>query len=395
MKRLQTRDMTAQTMRVIHVINSLAIGGAERFVLELLREWERDDRVDIQLVLLNRSQPEYNFYVPHRRPIVLGFEGSWRNLRSLHNCVRKLQKVILDHRAQIVHTHLWLSDFIGALAVRQTGVTHVSHIHNELPWMVSNRIGFRIRRLLFAWALRRANTFFIWPARQPGLYTLDALGLQMLRHVLIPYGIDFSRCTLSDSQVEGRKSIIFGTLGRFVPEKGHMTFLDATKLLVNKGYDFKVVIAGYGPLEHDYRRFISDSSLESIVSCPGIVSDVARFYASLDVYVQPSSSSECLPIVIIEAMASSCPVVGTHVGGIPEIVRDGVSGLVVPPNNPAALASAMEKMIREPHTRRFFAKNAVKQAKEHYDIKVTAASILSLYQDLLGNMRGKKFGSTL
>lgn len=372
-------------MRVIQLINSLAIGGAERFVLELVREWERKDCVDVQLVLLSQSQPEYDFYVPRRRPIVLGFEGSWRNLQAIRKCIGELKRLISDYRAEIIHTHLWLSDFIGALAARHAGVAHVSHVHNELPWMVSNRLGFRVRRLLFAWAVRRANTYFVWPAERPGIYTLNALGLRTLRHELIPYGIDFTRCTLSGSQVKRETRVRFGTLGRFVPEKGHSTLLAATKLLANRKYDFEVLIGGYGPLENDYRRFVSDSDLESLVSFPGVISDVARFYASLDVYVQPSSSSECLPVVIIEAMASGCPVIGTDVGGIPEIICDGVNGLVVPPNDPAALASAMEKMIREPRVRQSFAENAKKHALENYDIKVTAAKILSFYQDLLGN----------
>jgi glycosyltransferase involved in cell wall biosynthesis len=116
----------------------------------------------------------------------------------------------------------------------------------------------------------------------------------------------------------------------------------------------------------------------------GFVSDMAGAFASLDVLVQPSRA-DTLPLSVLEAMAAGLPVVGTRVGGIPEEVEDGVTGFVVEPENPSALAAALDSLAGDATRRRELGEAGRSRAAEKFSAEGVARRTVELYRELCGS----------
>lgn len=127
---------------------------------------------------------------------------------------------------------------------------------------------------------------------------------------------------------------------------------------------------------------IATRGLENFISVPGRVDTIHEYYAIADVFVS-SSVGEGLPIVLLEAMAAELPVIATDIPGVREVVLDGETGILVPPNTPGSLAVAMQD-CRNPKLRRRYGKAGADWVSEAFHIKDTARAYCSLYKSLLG-----------
>ncbi|MEX0741958.1 MAG: glycosyltransferase family 4 protein, partial [Phycisphaeraceae bacterium] len=127
---------------------------------------------------------------------------------------------------------------------------------------------------------------------------------------------------------------------------------------------------------------ISELELGDRVELVGKVADMQAFYQGLDVYCQPSTGGEGMPIVILEAMAMNLPIVSTDIAGAPEVVEDGEHGLLVPPSNPPALAAAIERLHADSAMRTRLAANARRRALHDFTGRRMAERIVAIYQSM-------------
>lgn len=169
-------------------------------------------------------------------------------------------------------------------------------------------------------------------------------GLPARRVVQIANGIDLERFSPAAPRPSLRRLV---TVARLRPEKGHDTLIDAASAILRAFPDATLTIVGDGPLRQTLAARIADRSLGGRVHLAGHAEDVAAVLREHDVFVL-ASRSEAFPNSVIEAMAAGMPVVATDVGGIPELVEHGRSGLLVPPDRPAVLASAVIELLRRP-----------------------------------------------
>jgi glycosyltransferase involved in cell wall biosynthesis len=139
-----------------------------------------------------------------------------------------------------------------------------------------------------------------------------------------------------------------GVVGRLVPDKGQDDFLRAAAILRSRHPDLRFLLAGRGTAEADLRRLATSLGLESAVAFLGFRDDVPEITASLAVSVLPSIDCDASSAAIKEALACGVPVVATDIGGASEILRDGETGLVVPPRDPGRLAAAIETLLADP-----------------------------------------------
>ncbi len=169
--------------------------------------------------------------------------------------------------------------------------------------------------------------------------------------MVIPNGVDTQKFRPAD-QGGARQSlgidtsmneteIIIGAAGRLTKVKGFDVLIEAVRLLVESGRRPRVLIAGEGPERDSLRTQIAEAGLQDRIQLLGIREEMATLYAACDVFVL-SSHREGSPSVVLEAMASECPVVATAVGGVPEIIEDGRSGILVPPGDAQSLARARD-----------------------------------------------------
>jgi glycosyltransferase involved in cell wall biosynthesis len=152
---------------------------------------------------------------------------------------------------------------------------------------------------------------------------------------------------------------------------------------------FALDIVGDGPEMAALRQKAERLSLSGMVGFAGPVIDVLPHYHAADIFVLPSRS-EGLPNVVLEAMASGLPVIATAVGGVPDIVQDRVSGLLVPPGDAGALRCALRELIENPHLSEDIGARARQDAVERFSLAAVADSYSKLYLELAGGARGLK-----
>lgn len=176
-------------------------------------------------------------------------------------------------------------------------------------------------------------------------------------------------------------------VGRLMPVKG-IEYLIRAAVHVP---DARFVIAGEGPLEPELRQLVDSLGLSERVRFAGYVSSAAAVLAAADVVAMPSLS-EGLPLVAIEAGALGKPVVATRVGGIPEIVEDGVTGLLVPPEDPGALGTAIRRLLEDEGLRLRMGAAAAERVERHFDVHAMGDAYVGLVAELTS--RGDKTAGT-
>lgn len=197
-------------------------------------------------------------------------------------------------------------------------------------------------------------------------------GVPLSKTVVIPNGLPEAPAPLRERRGE---VTTIGSLGRLTASKGVRYLIDAVGIERQRGRSVRLAVAGEGPDSENLKRYVSELGLEEVIEFRGFVSDeqVDEFLAGLDVFAL-ASDSEGLPYVLIEAMRACLPVVSTAVGGVPEIVEDGVTGLLVDPRDPEQLALAFDRLAEDPDLRDRLARAGRDRFEERFtDMAMRAA----------------------
>lgn len=368
-------------LSVAHVLLSFGVGGQERVVLDLASAQRRLGH-DITAVELS-SGPEG----------ALGQEFRDSGARVCRVAQRdgfdptlypRLVSLFRRLRVQLVHTHnpgpLIYAAPAGKLArARVVHTKHGEHRDTARRWFL-RRTAARFTDAFVAVSDTTAKF-----ARRHRECSADKL--RVIRN-----GTDlsrFSRDPEARARVRGELDIpadawVIGTVGRYVPEKDPELLVRAAAELLADGVH--LVLAGGGVLEDDLRRVAAEQSHPERVHVLGLRSDVPALLAAFDVFAI-SSRTEGLPIALIEAMASELPVVSTSVGGIPQVIEHGASGLLVPPGDREALAGALRRTRDDRELSRRLATNARELAVTELSAERMHADYMSLYETVLSERR--------
>lgn len=365
-------------MRVLHIITDTNIGGAGRYLLNLLAQPAFDDidvvvacpdgdlaeRIDnAGLTRINISGRDTSFSVP------LTFE---------------LMKVMRKVRPCLVHTHSSLS---GRIAARVLGIPVVYTKHNlvRIP-SAGGKIpppAGPIKQRLNRMAAKMLADAAIAVSR--GVYDeLIESGLDESMVHCVQNGIDLGPYKPVDlaKKRAGSDTVVIGTVARLHPQKALEVMLDAAKLVVASLPAARFVIGGTGPMEQLLKERIAELRLEPYVKMVGFVEDVPGFLSGLDIYAL-SSDYEGLPLAVLEAMAAGLPIASTAVGGVPEAVIDGENGFLVPPRNSRLLAQAIVRLAVDPESAARMGAQSRKRMEELFDAKIMARKTVEVYHKVL------------
>ncbi len=201
---------------------------------------------------------------------------------------------------------------------------------------------------------------------------------------------------LRKNQVEQCIAVV-GLVGRLAPEKGVDVFLTAAERVLSQRKDVKFVVAGDGPDRTELESLIDKLGIRAGVTMLGRCDDMPSFYASLDIMVS-SSRHEGLPIAILEGMASRLPLIATPVGAIPTVIKDGLTGALVPAENPELLAMAIMDLLRDSIKREKLGGAARRLIEADFSAARMAADYLRVYEDAVAASEigtGHRVGSSL
>ncbi len=372
-------------MRVVHLIKATRISGAERHLLILLTALRRLD-VDAHLLLLVEPKRLMDDLVaeagergiPTQR-IVIHRDADLRLVGRLRESLRRL-------RPDILHTHLIHADTYGFLAGKLAGVPRIiSSRHNDDPFR--RRLPLRLTHRAL-WRGLHAGIAISEAIRQ---FMVEVEGAPEDKLHVVHYGLEFER--IEPAQIDAARSalrdelhlppetFLFGMACRLTAQKGISDALQAFARIAESDERAHFVVAGDGELMARLLAEAQDWGLAERVHFLGWRSDVLDVLAALDVFLMPSRW-EGFGLVLIEAMSRRIPVIASRVSAIPEIVRDGESGLLVPPSDPRALAEAMQRLLHDRPLRAYLGLLGEDRVESYFSAERMVQETLALYQQI-------------
>ena len=253
-----------------------------------------------------------------------------------------------------------------------------------MPALVAaRRVDFHLKGNSFSrWKYRQVDCFIA--ASEAIRQMLVADGVPPERTMTVHEGIDVEHVTaappvnLHEAFFLPHGAPLVGNVAALVPHKGQRYLIEAAHLVVQQVPDARFVILGEGELRDHLEKQIHEHHLEKHVLLPGFRTDVLGCIRSFDLFVM-SSVTEGLGTSLLDAMAASRPIVATTAGGIPEIVEDGVNGLLVPPRDAHALAAAIVRALREPTLRDRLAAAGFARVNERFTVERMVTATAAAY----------------
>lgn len=293
----------------------------------------------------------------------------------------RLARVLRAEGVDIVHTHNMAPLIYGTLSARALGIPTINTRHGRAA-------------LTTHW--------LIWRLADHVVAVSDDARREMLRHNsiapakvhVILNGTDvqaFATPTRDRAAVRASLGIpvdhrLFGIVARLAPEKDHQTLFEAFERVAQAEGAAALLVIGGGPLEADLRARAGSLGILERVRFLGFRQDIPDLLAALDVFVL-SSTMEGVSLTLLEAMAAGLPVVATRVGGNPEVVAEGETGLLVPPRDARALSEAMLVLLRNPERAAAFGERGRERVRRQFDIEQMVDAYVALYEAAWSRVR--------
>jgi glycosyltransferase involved in cell wall biosynthesis len=360
-------------VRVLAVIDSFSAGGAEGLLATLAAVADPAELEMSVAALAARHADQqalaHRFAQHGRPPVVVGF----RRLVDPAAFVRLVQLIRRSH-CDVVHAHLEDAAVVTVLAaglVRRPCVVTLHHSNEPPPGRAR-----RMEKLAIALSGRGAQRLIF--VSNAALAAAAARHRRRRNWIVVENGVPLS-AESSTRPPGGDPCVVL--LGALRPGKGHEVALSAWPLVRAAIPRARLRFVGSGALEADLRAMATNVGVGDAVDFAGFRDDVNNVLADSDLVVLPSHF-EAYPTVLLEAAAAGRAVVATRVGGIPEIVVDGVTGLLIPPADPAALARAVVRLLTHDDERRAMETAARRTAEEHFSAAVWAQRLGDLYREV-------------
>jgi glycosyltransferase involved in cell wall biosynthesis len=361
--------------RVLLLIKGLARGGAEQLIVSSVPHLDRE-RFAYEVAYL---RPDKDALAEPLRSA--GLPVTCLDCANGLSWMARLRRLVERRRIDLVHVHSPLAAIGARLVLPRSlplvytehsvweGYRQATHWANLLTFSRNDHVFTVSEKVHSSIRLPRVLRFLPQPPIETLYHGIDpsivlALGDGVREDLGIPDGAP-----------------VVGSVANFSEQKGHEYLVRAAAELRKDAPDVRLVLVGEGPLEGEIRRLARELRLANTVVFTGAREDAVRIANAFDVFAL-GSVQEGLSIALIEAMALGKPAVVTRVGGLPEVVEDGRQGLVVPPRDPAALAGAILRLLRDRPLRERLGEAARRKA-QRFDIRNAVRRIEHVYAELL------------
>lgn len=386
--------------RIAYVDQALDIGGAEQSLTELvplldLRHYEpvllhgagarwveAPELAGVRRVPVFYPSP---ILEAKREDLKAGWLGSWQLVAAAPRVSRALRRAVRAEGIDLVHTNALKSHLLAGLAARFPRRPLVWHVRDILTepgardWLLSAARALRPYVIAISEAV--AEQFAPLRDRLQVRVIYNGVPLERFAPGPPPAGLRAELGLREDDEV-------IAVVGRLTPWKGHETLLEAVRLIRAGHPRARLLVVGAVAFweqayEEQLKQKARELAVDDITVWTGFRSDVADILRLCDVFVLPSVN-EPFGRALIEAMAVGKPVIGTRSGGVPEVVKEGQSGLLVEPRNPAALAVTLDRLLGEPSLAADMGHGALERANRYFCVKRAAREVQEVYQELLG-----------
>ena len=301
----------------------------------------------------------------------------------LFPAVRALSKLIVEEKFDIVHTHLIQSDILGSL---------VSRFHPNFI-LVSSALGHLYKSTTESW--KKLAYRFVYSALCQRIDCVAAVSFDTRSDLIREFGVRPGNVRvihngLSDLFLEDAKDVpppdferrVIGTVGALIPEKGVADFIRAANLIRAKLPEVLFVVVGDGPERENLEKQVKQIGLAGHVKFMGWMPSELDTMSTIDIFVMPSHE-EGLPYVLLEAMACQRPIVASEVGGVPEAIVDGESGLLFRPGNSDAIADGVLRLLHNPDLAQRLGHQARLRVENEFRARNKVTEVEQMYSEFM------------
>lgn len=294
------------------------------------------------------------------------------------SAISTLCRLMTLEKVQIVNTHSGKDSWAASIAARLSRARPVIVRTRHLALPVRNRFTYQF-----------LPHKVITVSQYVRDYLVNKKGVARDKIIAIPTGIDIKRFDPQSVYEDFRHSLslspsapLIGMVAIFRYKKGHHVLIEAARDVLEAFSSARFLLLGHGPQEANIRRLIGEHGLEGSFLLLGLKDNVPAVLKALDVFVLPSLE-EALGTSILEAMAMERPVVATNVGGIPEVVRDGETGFLVPPMDPKALARGIIRVLEDKDIASDMGRKGRALVERHFTLELMVERTHELYENLI------------
>lgn len=290
--------------------------------------------------------------------------------------VLRLRRLIRDTRPDLVHLHSRIgADVMGGIAARLTGVPviHTRRVDNPEPrWLVALKYRLHDRVIAISEGIGRVLLAEGLPAEK----------LRIVRSAVdhAAYARPCARAAIAARLDVPADALLIGVVAQLIPRKGHAFLLDALPPLVAAYPQLRVIFFGQGPLAETLNERIAATGWSGRVQLAGFREDLSEILPCLDLLVHPALM-EGLGVSLLQAASAGVPIIASRAGGIPEAVRDGENGLLVPPGDVTALRESIGTLLADPERRRALGAGGQALMAREFSIDAMVEGNLAVYRE--------------
>ncbi len=378
----------AKSSNIVYMIDGLGLGGAERLMIPLLANLNREvfsPRVCVFQV--RNGNPIAEDLKALGVPVDLLPIPYLRDLSALP----RLWRYLRDAQADLVHTQLEFANILGNLAAKGARLPSVCTVHT-IPSQEDMKTKTRLHQDVEFFCLRNFCDMVISVSEEADRFHKQVGRLSPRKTTTIYNGIDLARFTAesqrADPQAVRREfgipaaASLFITVAVLRELKGIQFMIQAMPAILTQQPEARYLIVGDGDHRAQLVEEVRRQGVENRVIFAGARKDIPALMSAADVFVLPTLT-EALPTVLAEAMAARLPIVASRVGGVPEMVTDGVNGRLLEPGDPRQLAETCLELLTRPEFRAEMGGRGRSIVEQKFDVRVQAEHLRTLYQRLM------------
>jgi len=378
------------SIKVIWLIDGLGHGGAEQLMTTLLSSFEKS-RFEMRVCALQERKSNI---IPEKLK-QLGIPVDFVSIKRLRNPLNifRIIAYLRRHQPDIVHTQLEFSDTLGNSAAKFLGIPSVSTLHTIETPTVGTRTYWRQQIRWFT--LRNFCTRIITVSEKTREHYIQLTKIPATKIITMYNGIDLEKFRVVDSSTSNRirssfeipneRSMIC-TIAVLREPKGIQYMIEALPEILERIPNAFYLVIGDGDYAKELKSLAVTHKVEKRVVFAGHRTDIPEILASSDVFVLPTLG-DALPTVLIEALAAKKPIIASNVGGVPEIITNEVTGILVPPADAKMLATACLRVLQNKSLAKKLAENGYQTVKQKFDVDTQVKQLSNLYQQLHNNSK--------
>ncbi|MCJ8291427.1 MAG: glycosyltransferase family 4 protein [Crocinitomicaceae bacterium] len=369
-------------MRIIHIIPNLAKGGAERIVLDICGELQKNSKLEVLLITFSKENT-YTFLTEkiNWKVIPSSITPSISGKTSSH--VSNLQHAIEEFEPDIIHSHLFETEMVLS-AINYPKARYFVHFHNNMPQLRGLKLSEITKKHLWTDFYERILLYKSYKKRKVQAITISEDSRNYASNVLpknvsvhlLHNSINRERFYAEVRTESTQRAVMTGSL---VQNKGQILALETIHLLAKRGINVQLDLLGEGPDRKELETYIAQNNLAELVTLHGNVDHPEDFLKNADFYLH-TAHREAFGLVMVEAMSAGLPIICTDGGGNRDLILEGKNGFMIQERSTKLLADKVEYLIQNPDKRiemGEFAQNFSQQ----FDIANYVEKLLELYSE--------------